>query len=239
MKRFVCIITALLLSLCITACNTENEKTDTQVQNRTNDNQEETTTGNNKKQTADNSQEQSTDHSQKESVTDYTMSTVCNKDSVDEFMSILGEVEGDGLLSGFVLDEKNCYNVTPLSVANETDIKIFKFSDSCASFALIDGGVYEICTSFGGFGFVNAVPWDYDEDGNLDLLIASSWGSGMYRSEISVFNTKTKESTILFESTSDLLVGTAVSPALSSKDINDLPIWYEVYSAKQKQMMII
>ena len=76
-------------------------------------------------------------------------------------------------------------------------IKIFKFSNSYVSLALIDGEVYEICTSFGGYGFFNAVPWDYDEDGTMDLLIASSWGSGMHRSEISVFNVKTKQSTII------------------------------------------
>lgn len=90
------------------------------------------------------------------------MSTSCSKDGVEEFMSIIGEVELGFLSTGMKLDEEHCYNVTPLSVASETDIKIFKFSDSCVSLALIDNEVYEICTSFGGYGFVNAVPWDYD-----------------------------------------------------------------------------
>ncbi len=164
------------------------------------------------------------------------MTTSCSKDSADEFMSIIGEVELGGLSTGMNLDEEHCYNVTPLSVASQTDIKIFKFSDSCVSLALIDGAVYSICESFGGFGFVNAVPWDYDGDGNLDLLVASSWGSGLHRSIISAFNTKTKESIVVYDTSTtdnpsaDLFVG-AVSPSLSFKDQNDLPIYYQVYTA--------
>ena len=67
-----------------------------------------------------------TDNSDKnENTVDY-MTTSCTKDSVDEFMSIIGEVELGGLSTGMKLDEEHCYNVTPLSVATQTDIKIFK-----------------------------------------------------------------------------------------------------------------
>ncbi len=177
-----------------------------------------------------------TDNSDKnENNVDY-MTISCTKDSVDEFMSIIGEVELGGLYAEIKLDEAHCYNVTPLSVAAQTDIKIFKFSDSCVSLALIDGKVYSICESFGGYGFVNAVPWDYDNDGNLDLLIASSWGSGLHRSIISIFNTTTKESIIVYDTSTtdnpsvDLFVA-AVMPSLSSKDPQDLPTYYQVYTA--------
>lgn len=180
-----------------------------------------------------------TDNSDKnENNIDY-MTTPCTKDYVDEFMSIIGEVELGGLSTGTTLDKKHCYNVTPLSVAEQTDIKIFKFSDSCVSLALIDGEVYSICESFGGYGFVNAVPWDYDEDGNLDLLVASSCGSGLHRSIISVFNTTTKESIAVYDTSdtdnpsADLFVA-AVSPSFSSKELHDLPIYYQVYSANIK-----
>lgn len=165
----------------------------------------------------------------------------CSKDYVKEFMSILETGKGDGLLSGYDLDEEHCYNVTPSAVSESTDIKIFKFSDSCASFALIDGEVFEICPSFGGYGFFNAVPWDYDEDGTTDLLIASSWGSGMHRSEISVFNAKTKQSTVICtsmelentDSDNDWFV-TSQSPSSYTGNPEEMPIYYAVYSAEVK-----
>ena len=186
-------------------------------------------------------EENRSDSETSQSDTQEGMHTECSKDFVKEFMSILGTVKGEGLLSGYDLDEEHCYNVTPSAVSLSTDIKIFKFSDSCASFALIDGEVYEICTSFGGYGFFNAVPWDYDEDGTTDLLVASSWGSGMHRSEISVFNVKTKESTVICTSVEsgsenighDWFVGTE-SPSSYTGNPEEIPIYYVVYSAEIK-----
>ena len=167
-----------------------------------------------------------------------SMKTNISKDYVPEFMELLGrEIELGGLSSGMVLDEEHCYNVTPVEVAAETDMKIFKFSDSCISLVLLDNKIYNLCESFGGYGFVNAVPCDFDNDGNKDLLVASSWGSGMHRSIISVFNSVTKESTFIYDTSDtdnpsiDLFVATA-TPSLSSKEIEDLPIYYQVYSAE-------
>ena len=167
------------------------------------------------------------------------MTTPCSKEDVGAFCDIIGELQGEGLFSGFVLDREKCFNVTPQQVAWETNYKIFKFSDSCASFVMIDNEVYTLCESFGGYGFVNAVPCDFDNDGNKDLLVASSWGSGLHRSIISVFNSTTKESTIIYDTSTtdnpqvDLFVAIS-SPSFSSKDPSALPIYYEVYSAKIK-----
>ena len=128
------------------------------------------------------------------------MHTESSKEYVTEFMAACGSIQGENLLFGYEFSEDYCFNVTPSIVSAATDVKIFKFSNSCTSLAWIDGEVYEICPSFGGFGFFNAMPWDYDKDGTTDLLVASSWGSGIHRSEISVFNVKTKESTVLCSS---------------------------------------
>lgn len=174
--------------------------------------------------------------SQNQVATGY-MKTPCRKDSVDEFMDIIGEVELGGLYSGMKLEKEHCYNVTPESVSAQTDYKIFKFSDSCVSLLLIDNEIYSICESFGGFGFINAVPWDYDENGTLDLLVASSWGSGLHRSIISVFDTTTKESITIFDTSDtdnpsiDLFVATS-SPSATMPEGIDTPIYYEVYSAR-------
>ena len=126
-----------------------------------------------------------------------------SRDGVDEFLSIMGEIHGDGLLSGADFSSETCYNVTPERVAAETDIRVFQYSKTAASFALLDGKVYEICSWFGGWGFFDAYPWDYDGDGQKDLLIASSWGSGLHRAELSVFNRATKEITVLYDTTQD------------------------------------
>lgn len=91
---------------------------------------------------------------------------------------------------------------------------------------------------FGGYGFVNAVPCDFDNDGNKDLLVASSWGSGMHRSIISVFNSVTKESTVLYDTSdtdkpnTDLFVSTVVPVYSSTQEFEDLPVTYMVYSAR-------
>ena len=146
-------------------------------------------------------------------------------------------MKGEGLISGFSITEDNIYNVTPDQVARETNYRIFKASDSCASFILIDGQIYLLCEYFGGFGFVNAVPCDFDEDGCTDLLVASSFGSGTHRSVISHFNVKTKESTVIFDtsltdqSDRDLIV-MAATPSFSSAEINNLPIYYNIYSVE-------
>lgn len=160
------------------------------------------------------------------------MKTPYSKDSVDDFMKIIGKMQFDGLFSGMELDKVHCYNVTPKSVSAQTDYKIFKFSDSCISLILIDNEVYEICESFGGFGFVNAVPWDYDENGTLDLLVSSSCGSGVHRSIISVFDATTKESVTVYNTAHADLFVTTSSPSFKMPEYTEMPIYYQVDSAK-------
>ena len=167
------------------------------------------------------------------------MKTNISKDYVPEFMELLGrEIELGGLLSGMVLDEGHCYNVTPVEVAAETDMKIFKFSDSCISLVLLDNKIYNLCESFGGYGFVNAIPCDFDNDGNKDLLVASSWGSGLHRSVISVFNSASKESTILYDTSTtdtpstDLIVAQSTANIFTDDPDIDEKLFYSVLSVK-------
>lgn len=121
------------------------------------------------------------------------------KESVDEFLSVLGYVQDEKTSSEYALIKEKCFNVTPDQIEEETEIKIFKFSDSCESYVFIDGEVFELCESFGGYGYINAVPCDFDANGDIDLLVASSWGSGIHRSIISVFNTTSKEPTVIYD----------------------------------------
>lgn len=120
------------------------------------------------------------------------------KEGVAEFAEKLRETLDMDSIAGTPINEENVYNVTPPEVAEQTDFKIFKHSDSCASFVMTKDGVYELGNSFGGYGVISAVPCDPDGDGNKDLLVASSWGSGIHRSEISVFNSVTREFEVIF-----------------------------------------
>ena len=121
-----------------------------------------------------------------------------SKDGVEAFMAAFAPAYPNGIIHGYHEEEARCYNVTPDRVARETDIRIFKFSDSAASYAFVDGAVYDLCESTGGYGFLNAVPWDYDRDGLMDLLTASSCGSGISRAEISVFSRVWKTSKVIY-----------------------------------------
>ena len=167
-----------------------------------------------------------------------SMKTSATKDSVKEFVSLLENIEPSGLISGYKFDEETCYNVTPPEVATETNMKIFKFSDSCASFVMMDNEVYPLCEFFGGYGFVNAIPCDFDNDGNKDLFVASSWGSGLHRSVISVFNSVSKEATILYDTSTtntlstDLIVARSTANVFTDDPDIDEKLYYSVLSVK-------
>lgn len=157
----------------------------------------------------------------------------CSKDNVKEFMSVFGEHELGGLSTGFVLDEEHCYNVTPDGIEEETSAQIFKFSDCCATFIYLDSQVYPLGEWFGGYGFVNAVLCDFDHDGNSDILYTYSWGSGLHRSLVAVFNTQTMENTVVYDSSDtdkpnvDLYVSTQ-SPSIDIPNV-EIPTYYVVY----------
>ena len=148
--------------------------------------------------------------------------TSVSKDCVSEFMALLGDSKAD---------EAQCYNVTPPEVSAKTDMKIFKFSDSSRSYVLLNNEIYTLCESFGGLGFVNAIPCDFDNDGNNDLLVASSWGSGLHRAVISVFNSVTKESTILYEKeNADLIVARTTANMFTDEPQNGNFLYFSVLS---------
>lgn len=162
--------------------------------------------------------------------TERTGHTTVSKDHVPEFIALMGgERELVGLLSGRIISEETCYNVTPPLVAQQTDIQIFKFSDSCLSFVLVDGEIYELCGSFGGYGFVDAIPWNFDNDDVLDLLVCASWGSGVHRSEISVFNPVTKESTLILSSLDTIDPYADIVVYLSAPVLSSMQEKYPVY----------
>ncbi len=120
-----------------------------------------------------------------------------SKEHVSDFMQSFGEVKGEGLLSGVKFSEDNCYNITPKTIADLVDAKIFKFKDSCASFLLYENQIYPIGEFFGGYGIVDMELCDFDGDMQYDLLYTYSFGSGLHRSLVGHFNLDTKVETTL------------------------------------------
>jgi hypothetical protein len=124
-----------------------------------------------------------------EALTFQTQHTNISKDSVAEFIQQLcSTTEDEEEQSKLKAYASVLYNVTPPQVAAQTDMTIFKASDQCQSYVWVDGKLHLLCKTFGGYGFVNAVPCDFDGDGKKELLVASSWGSGIHRSVISLFD---------------------------------------------------
>ena len=158
------------------------------------------------------------------------------KNGVDEFYTLFQETMHNYDMKQYL--KEKCYNVTPQEVSEATDAKIFKFYDNSASFVLIDNEIYEICHYFGGYGFINAVPCDFDGDGSVELLVASSWGSGLHRSEISIFDLTDKSFEICY-STQDLSsAGNYIELVVQSKENNDGTVTYELYSVDYKSALV-
>lgn len=80
-------------------------------------------------------------------------------------------------------------DVTSEEIRTETGCRIFTDDAFGGLFYLADGErCGELGISFGGYGLCSAVPWDYDENGMVDLLYTYSWGSGMHRSILALFD---------------------------------------------------
>lgn len=107
--------------------------------------------------------------------------------------------EDDGFVTlfGAAIRPETLTEITP-QAWGKTGFRIVKDADTCLSVLLYEGGIYELGASFGGYGLMDACPVDPDGDGVWDLLYASSFGSGIHRTVLSVFDGKTKESTPLF-----------------------------------------
>lgn len=83
-------------------------------------------------------------------------------------------------------------DVTPAIVREQTDWRIVKL-DLQYSYLLQGDQYYPLCTMWGGWGVTSALPWDYDDNGVLDLLYTYSWGSGLHRSHVTVFDMDVKD----------------------------------------------
>lgn len=150
-----------------------------------------------------------------------------SKNGVENFYYLLYEKDKD--LTP-LLEEENCYNVTTENL-KKTGVSIFKFKDECVTYLKYGDDIYHFAGGFGGYGFVNAVTCDFDHNGKVDILYTYSYGSGIHRSIVSVFNLTTFEVTDLFSTFGDDAFDkdTYMSDLVLEKTIlNNKPI-YESY----------
>jgi hypothetical protein len=86
------------------------------------------------------------------------------------------------------------YDITPKEVKEEVGCQIFKINYSCETYVVYKSKVFHIGFGFGGLGIVSLMTCDFDGNGQKDLIYTFSFGSGLHRSQIGVFNfSKEKE----------------------------------------------
>lgn len=91
-------------------------------------------------------------------------------------------------------------DVTPEEVLAKTGCRIFKDSESCRAYLLDGESFCELGSmGMGGYGFTSAVPWDcFGINEVPDLLFTYSWGSGMHRSVLTLFDRTSREEQDLY-----------------------------------------
>ena len=79
-------------------------------------------------------------------------------------------------------------DITPENVKKEIGCQIFKVNYTCESYVIHKGELFRIGFGFGGYGVVTLTTCDFEEDGQKDLIYTFSWGSGLHRSHIGIFD---------------------------------------------------
>jgi hypothetical protein len=91
------------------------------------------------------------------------------------------------------------YDITPETVKKEIKCQIFKVDYSCEAYVIYKSKVFHIGLGFGGLGVVDIATCNFDGNRQKDLIYTYSFGSGLHRSHIGVFNlTEEKEQTLDF-----------------------------------------
>lgn len=119
-----------------------------------------------------------------------------SKEGVDALFELIDDKEWDidSINYGYEFSYDSVYNITPPDVAEGMDCQIFKCNTSCLSILMYNGDCYVLGLSFGGYGVVDMLLYDYTGDGVPELLYTYSWGSGIHRSCAAYFDFTTSTS---------------------------------------------
>jgi len=127
------------------------------------------------------------------------------KDKVEDLLKLIDLKKWDMAQDnyGYEFSYDTVFNITPEAVSENIDCQIYKCSTSCLTILAYNGECYELGTGFGGFGVVDMILYDYDSDGENELLYTYSWGSGLHRSCAAYFDFAQCESVDLDASAGD------------------------------------
>jgi len=123
----------------------------------------------------------------------YTRLDTTSKEGVPAFFKLLSEQIPDEVNGKYPIKEEDCCNITPPGVDAQTNLQIFLFDTTRTAFIVQDGTVtaaVPVTTSL--------VLCDPDKDGKTDVLITALWGSGNTVSQVYVYSSATKKSTMVY-----------------------------------------
>jgi len=112
------------------------------------------------------------------------------KEGVPAFLALLGEQMPDMLIGARAVTEENCYNITTDAVAADTDAQVFQ-SEYGYAFILCNGKITAINRIH------TMIPCDIDGNGEKDILLITSRGSGVAYYAVSVYNSVKQDITEL------------------------------------------
>ncbi len=97
-------------------------------------------------------------------------------------------------------ENESYVDITPEDIYKKIGCQIFKNSSTSESFLVYKNKIYPIGRGFGGFGIASIQLCDFNKDGQYDLIYTDSWGSGMHRWEIGLFDFATMKDGLIFSS---------------------------------------
>lgn len=116
--------------------------------------------------------------------------------SVTDFNKLFKEFQDYNKIKS---ENYSAYDITPEDVKKELGCQIFKVNYTCDTFVIYKSKLFPIGRGFGGFGTVSINTCDFDNDGQKDLIYTYSWGSGLHRSQIGIYDlSKGKEEILDF-----------------------------------------
>ena len=98
---------------------------------------------------------------------------------------------------GNTLENYTISDITPENIKDEIGCQIFKDNSTYETYVIYKGELFRIGFGFGGMGVVMVTTCDFKEDGQKDLIYTFSFGSGLHRSHIGVFDLSEKQETWL------------------------------------------